>query len=157
MEKLTSAFPDDEFRWVDYHAELERGGNQLNAAVRIFGWAGMVALIIICCGTLGIALVFMEKRKKEFAIHYLNGLSIRGIKRQVYLEFAIVYLIGYVTASAAAFLVQPLVSSIYYPIAMHWQSVAILFAVATVVPLMISLLSMGTLSENRAQLWIHQR
>ena len=122
---LKEIYPGEDFFTVDLLAEFDKGGAALNAYVRLFGWVGYIALILVVLGSLGVMIIFFERRKNEYAISYFMGASIARIRLQVFMEMILLLLFAYGNSLVISSFVQSKLSTIYYPIQHSAYSVGI--------------------------------
>ncbi|MBF0780806.1 MULTISPECIES: FtsX-like permease family protein [unclassified Granulicatella] len=121
-------------------AEFQKGSNQLAAFVRLFGWVSVIALIIIMFGFSATLIVFMTRRKQNMRIQYIFGASHSRLKCQIFGEVLCVQLVALCLSMCISAWIEPKVSSIYYMITPHIESVLTLFSILFVLSIVITTL-----------------
>lgn len=134
--------------------EFELGSNKLAAFVRLFGWTSYIAIIVVTLGTTGVFIVFLEQRKKSYAIQYCFGASNFRLKLQLFFEILLIMLLSVFISVIVSALFEKSVSSAYYLIKIQATSIAAASLLAIVLTFIILLLSGNKISTKNIQRWI---
>lgn len=126
---------------INLEADFEKGSNSLSAFVRLFGWVSFIAMIVVTFGTSGIVIVFLEKRKKSYAIQYCFGASELRLKLQLFFEILAVMVAAIVISALLSLILETKISSIYYSVKLELISVALVAFLGMVAALIILMLS----------------
>ena len=126
-------------------AEFENGATSQAAYVRLFSWVAIVSFSVISIGTSAMVLLFMENRKNNLRIFHILGASLSRIRMQIFIELALIYLLGIGFGFIAAYLLREKLSSPYYLIRFDISSLITIFMLTLTVLLFITTISTSKL------------
>lgn len=135
-------------------AEFMKGSLQLNAFIRVFSWVSYIALTIVCLGAVGILLIFLDHRKKEYTINYLCGLSTDGLRKQLLVEMLVIFVLAFAMGVFMAYIAEPSLSSIYYLIRIKAVSILVGFGLSIGLPLLITWIGTYWIKEKSLLQWM---
>lgn len=155
LEEL-NGFAGGEFLFSElYIAEnFEEGSDDLNAFVRVFGWAGNVAFIIVIVGINGIFILIIQKRYKQICISYINGLTKKLAFMQIFLEVLFIVAVPSIIGMLLVLFIQQRVSTVYYAIETHLLTVIIFIVLPFVSAFIVTLMSSAWLRNLDVVKWL---
>lgn len=127
-------------------AEFENGANSQAAYVRLFSWVAIISFSVISIGTSAMVLLFMENRKNNLRIFHILGASLSRIRMQIFIELALIYLVGIGFSLIAAYLLREKLSSPYYLIRFDISSLIIIIMLTFTILLFITAISTSNLN-----------
>lgn len=133
---------------IDLALEFEDGGESLNAIVRLFGWVGYIALCIVILGCCGMLIVFIQRRRSQYAIAYYLGASQHVLQSQIELELGLLFFMAWLCSIPISTLIGIQVSTTYYPILMDSKVMMFSLLGAIIIPIMIGQLSLFWVKEK---------
>lgn len=113
----------------------------LIARLQMKYYAGFLAFISIVFGSGGLFIVFLERRKKEYAINFMLGARFKNIKNQLYAEIFLVFFTGFILAIPFSFLMPKHKFNSFYKFEFSSFSFLLALAIVISVPFFITSLS----------------
>ncbi|MCM1264280.1 MAG: ABC transporter permease [Butyrivibrio sp.] len=133
VQMLQDKHPNYSYRISEQYLELQKSITDLTQEIRIFSWIAWFVLIITMVGIIGILLIHMEKRKREFAIILALGGTHATVFKEIFLEvFSLCFISGCVGVTAAIIIVPYLSTSVftaYFP----WINVVVALGIVFMV------------------------
>lgn len=129
VQALRDKHPAYTYRISKQYLELQKSIADLTQEIRIFSWIAWFVLIITMVGIIGILLIYMEKRKREFAIILALGGTHATIFKEIFLEvFSLCFLSGCIGLIATVMAI-PYLSTGVFTAHFHWISVAAMLGI----------------------------
>jgi hypothetical protein len=133
---------------------FKKGGDNLNAFVRVFSWAGQVAFLIVVVGISGIFILIIQKRYKQLCICHINGLTKRGAFMQIFIEVLLLVSIPSIIGMILVITFQGKFNSIYYPIEWHPFTTVVFILLPIVITLIVTVVSSSWLRHLNVVKWL---
>lgn len=121
------------YRVSEQYLELQKSIDDLTQDIRLFAWIAWFVLIITMVGIVGVWLIYLEKRKREFAIILALGGTHKTIFREVFLEIFALCLISGLISIVGTILLIPHLSTSVFTAHFHWLSVVVMFGIVLIV------------------------
>lgn len=137
VQTLQDIHPTYSYRVSERYLELQKSITDLTQGIRLFAWIAWVVLIITMVGIIGILLIYMEKRKREFAIILTLGGTQKTIFKEIFLEVFFLCFIGGLIGVIATIITIPYLSTSVFTAHFHWISVVVMLGIV----LMITIIS----------------
>lgn len=123
VQMLRDKHPDYAYRVSEQYLELQKSITDLTEDIRFFSWIAWFVLVITMVGIVGIWLIYMEKRRREFAVMLSLGGTHATIFREIFLEiFSLCILGGCIGLAAAAIITPHLSTSVFTA---HFQGITV--------------------------------
>lgn len=126
-------------------AEFENGATSQAAYVRLFAWVAIVSFFVISIGTSAMVLLFMDNRKYNLRLFHILGASLSRIRMQIFIEIALIYLVGIGFSFIVASLLRENLSSPYYLIRFDISSLIMIVVLTFTLLLFITAISTSNL------------
>lgn len=123
------------YRISEQYLELQKSIADLTQEIRIFAWIAWFVLVITIVGIIGVWLIYLEKRKREFAIILALGGTHRTIYQEVFLEIFILCIFSGLISIIATIVLVPYLSTGVFTAHFHWFSVVAMFGIVLTVTL----------------------
>lgn len=123
--EMTHLNPNNRYEAVDLLGHFDSRVADMRSTVQLFSWIGYVAMIMIAFGIIGIMMLIFHKRQKSYIIHHLFGATWRILAIQMASELSILMISAFLLSIVAAGLIQPVLSTDYFPIVTHGSSVGL--------------------------------
>lgn len=137
VQTLHDKHPTYSYRISEQYLELQKSITDLTQEIRLFSWIAWFVLIITMVGIVGILLIYMEKRKREFAIILALGGTHATIFKEIFLEvFSLCFISGCIGLIATVITI-PYLSTSVFTAYFHWISVVMMLGIV----LMITIIS----------------
>lgn len=137
VQTLQDKHPAYSYRISEQYLELQKSITDLTQEIRIFSWIAWFVLIITMVGIVGILLIYMEKRKREFAIILSLGGTHATVFKEIFLEvFSLCFISGCI-GLVATIVTIPYLSTGVFTAYFHWISVVAMLGIV----LMITMIS----------------
>lgn len=137
VQTLQDRHPAYSYRISEQYLELQKSITDLTQEIRIFSWIAWFVLIITMVGIVGILLIYMEKRKREFAIILSLGGTHATVFKEIFLEvFSLCFISGCI-GLVATIVTIPYLSTGVFTAYFHWISVVAMLGIV----LMITMIS----------------
>ena len=137
VQTLHDKHPAYFYRISEQYLELQKSITDLTQEIRLFSWIAWFVLIITMVGIIGILLIYMEKRKREFAIILALGGTHATIFKEIFLEvFSLCFISGCIGLIATVITI-PYLSTSVFTAYFHWISVVMMLGIV----LMITIIS----------------
>ncbi len=94
--------------------------------IKLVGWIGRFALLLTAVGIIGIMLVHLDERKKDFAVSMVVGGTRRRLAAETAVEIFMLCLIGGIAALGISEIAAPMLSTSQYPVRLQGHSVGLL-------------------------------
>jgi len=133
---------------------FKKGGDNLNAFVRIFGWAGYVAFLIVVVGISGIFILIIQKRYKQLCICHINGLTKKGAFMQIFVEVLLLVSIPSIIGMIVVLSIQGDFNSIYYPIEWHPFTTVVFVTLPVLLTFIVTVISSSWLRNLNVVKWL---
>lgn len=133
VQMLQDRHPAYTYRISEQYLELQKSITDLTQEIRIFSWIAWFVLIITMVGIVGILLIYMEKRKREFAIVLALGGTHATIFKEIFLEvFSLCFISGCI-GLIATIIIIPYLSTGVFTAYFHWISVVVMLGIVLVI------------------------
>lgn len=133
IQTLQDRHPDYSYHVSEQYLELQKSISDLTQEIRLFVWMAWFVLIITTVGIVGILLIYMEKRKREFAIILALGGTHGTIFKEIFLEiFVLCFISGFISLIAAIMIIPHLSTSVFTAY-FHWISVVVMLAIVLLI------------------------
>lgn len=149
--KKTSTNLDIDLNSYNLLAEFENGATSQAAYVRLFSWVAIISFSVISIGTSAMVLLFMDNRKNNLRIFHILGASLSRIRMQIFIELALIYLLGIGFSFIAAYLLREKLSSPYYLIRFDISSLIMIVVLTCTLLLFITAISTLNLHLKNAR------
>lgn len=103
-----------------------KNSEDLTDDIRIVGWIGKFALILTAVGIIGIMLIHLDERKKDFAVSMVVGATGGRLALETAFEIFILCLFGGIAALGISSIIAPMQSTSQYMVRLEGHSVALL-------------------------------
>lgn len=94
--------------------------------IRIVGWIGKFALVLTTVGIIGIMLIHLDERKKDFAISMVVGATGGRLALETAFEIFVLCLSGGIAALGISSIIAPMQSTSQYMVRLEGHSVVLL-------------------------------
>lgn len=94
--------------------------------IRIVGWIGKFALVLTAVGIIGIMLIHLDERKKDFAVSMVVGATGGRLALETAFEIFVLCLFGGIAALGMSAIIAPMQSTSQYIVRLEGHSVALL-------------------------------
>lgn len=94
--------------------------------IRIVGWIGKFALVLTAVGIIGIMLIHLDERKKDFAVSMVVGATGGRLALETAFEIFVLCLFGGIAALGVSAIAAPMQSTSQYMVRLEGHSVALL-------------------------------
>ena len=133
VQTLHDKHPDYSYRISEQYLELLKSITDLTQVIRLFSWIAWFVLIITMVGIIGILLIYMEKRKREFAIILALGGTHATIFKEIFLEvFSLCFLSGCI-GLIALIIIIPYLSTGVFTAYFHWINVVVMLGIVLMI------------------------
>jgi hypothetical protein len=151
-----NGYANDEFSFSELHITqvFQKGGDSLNAFVRVFSWAGQVAFLIVVVGISGIFILIIQKRYKQLCICYINGLTKKDAFMQIFIEVLLLVSIPSIIGMILVINFQGNFNSIYYPIEWHPLTTVVFILLPIIITLVVTVISSSWLRNLNVVKWL---
>lgn len=136
VQTLQDIHPTYSYRVSERYLELQKSITDLTQGIRLFAWIAWVVLIITMVGIVGILLIYMEKRKREFAIILALGGTHRTIFKEIFLEVFFLCFISGLIGVIATIITIPYLSTSVFTAHFHWISVVVMLGIVLMITIM---------------------
>lgn len=116
-----------------YHYEVEdrrlvylKNSADFTDDIRIVGWIGKFALILTAVGIIGIMLIHLNERKKDFAVSMVVGATGGRLAVETAFEIFVLCLFGGIAALGISSIIAPMQSTSQYMVRLEGHSVVLL-------------------------------
>lgn len=133
VQMLQDEHPAYSYRISEQYLELQKSITDLTQEIRIFSWIAWFVLIITTVGIVGILLIYMEKRKREFAIILALGGTHATIFREIFLEVFLLCFMSGCIGLTATLITVPYLSTSVFTAYFHWSSVVVMLGIVLMV------------------------
>ncbi len=110
----------------DRRQVYQKNSKDFTDSIKIVGWIGRFALILTAVGIVGIMLIHLDERKKDFAISMVVGATRRRLTAETVFEIVVLCLLGGIAALGIAAVVVPMQSTSQYMVKFEKHSVGLL-------------------------------
>jgi putative ABC transport system permease protein len=93
-----SIFPEKTFQFTFLEDQLNQQYSNFRNFGTIIQTFTFIAILISCLGVYGLVLFVVQRKVKEIGVRKVLGASVTGILRLIYMDFAILLVIGFVLA-----------------------------------------------------------
>ncbi|MDE6750646.1 MAG: hypothetical protein K2K21_16530 [Lachnospiraceae bacterium] len=133
VQTLHDKHPAYSYRISEQYLELRKSITDLTQVIRLFSWVAWFVLIITMVGIIGILLIYMEKRKREFAIILALGGTHATIFKEIFLEvFSLCFLSGCI-GLIALIIIIPYLSTGVFTAYFHWINVVVMLGIVLMI------------------------
>ncbi|MCM1025361.1 MAG: ABC transporter permease [Roseburia sp.] len=130
VEYLSEIHDDFHYAAADRYQMYRKYSQDFYDTVSLLGWIGRVSLLLTTAGIVGILLIHMDERKKDFAVSMAVGATRRRLMAETALEIFLLCLTGGFLSVAAAGVISPMLSTSQYLVSLRLCSVGIAAAIA---------------------------
>lgn len=118
--------------------QYKSGTDDLTEMIEVFGFCGIVSLLIVCVGIIGLFYIFMNQRKKSIRVSRLFGASKAMIFLEIFLEVFLIIMTASLLSGLIVYIIQPYLSSVYFELYMTSSSLVTML----IAPFIISAVTM---------------
>lgn len=125
-ERLTEQSNSFHYVVEDRRQAYLKNSGDFTDDIRIVGWIGRFALILTAVGIIGIMLIHLDERKKDFAVSMVVGGTRRRLAAETAVEIFALCLSGGVAALGIVAIAAPMLSTSQYLVRLRGHSVGLL-------------------------------
>ncbi|MCM1224710.1 MAG: ABC transporter permease [Lachnospiraceae bacterium] len=129
VQTLQGGHPAYSYRISEQYLELQKSITDLTQEIRLFSWIAWFVLIITMVGIIGILLIYMEKRKREFAVILALGGTHATVFKEIFLEVFLLCFISGCIALMTAIIIVPYLSTSVFTAYFHWINVVVMLGI----------------------------
>lgn len=147
QNKWNKYYPDSRFDFTFVDDKLQALYSSDKRVGQLFGTFSILAIIIACLGLFGLISLTVQQRVKEIGIRKVLGASVANITTLLSADFLKLVIISMLIASPiACYMMDKWLQDFAYHITISWW----IFALATIVALLISFITVGFRSVKAA-------
>lgn len=110
----------------DRRQVYQKNSKDFTDDIQTVGWIGRFALILTAVGIVGIMLIHLDERKKDFAISMVVGATRRRLAAETAFEIVVLCLLGGIAALGISAIAVPMQSTSQYMVKLEKHSVGLL-------------------------------
>ncbi len=110
----------------DRRQVYQKNSKDFTDDIQTVGWIGRFALILTAVGIVGIMLIHLDERKKDFAISMVVGATRRRLAAETAFEIVVLCLLGGIVALGISAIAVPMQSTSQYMVKLEKHSVGLL-------------------------------
>lgn len=130
VEALNKSGKPYSYAAVDRNLTYRKNSEDMYDSIRLLGWLGKASLLLVAAGMIGILLIHLDERKKDFAVSMVTGATRSRLMAETAVEVFLVCLTGGVLAVGAAWGIAPLLSNSQYSVSLRLHSAGLALAIA---------------------------
>lgn len=133
MQELQDRHPSYSYYVSEQYMELQKSITDLTQKIRLFAWVAWVVIAITVIGIIGILLIYMEKRKREFAIILALGGTHKTIFIEIFTEvFLLCFISGFI-GLIISIIMLPYLSTSVFEAHFYWGSIAAMVGIVLMI------------------------
>lgn len=125
-ERLTEQSRAFHYKVEDLRRVYLKNSGDLSQDVELVGWIGKFALILTAVGIIGIMLIHLDERKKDFAVSMVVGATGGRLAAETAFEIFALCLFGGIAALGISAIIVPMQSTSQYMVRLEGHSVVLL-------------------------------
>lgn len=129
VEALNKSGKPYSYAAVDRNLAFRKNSGDMYDTIRLLGWLGRCSLLLVAAGMIGILLIHLDERKKDFAVSMVTGATRSRLMAETAAEIFLVCLTGGVLAVGAAWVIAPLLSNSQYLVSLRMHSAGLALAI----------------------------
>lgn len=110
---------------VDRYRDYIQNSQDLSSTIYLLGWIGKFALLLVGVGIVGIMLIHLDERKKDFAVSMVAGGTRLRLAAETVVEIFALCLLGGILALGVAGVAAPMLSTSQYSVELPAHSVGL--------------------------------
>lgn len=140
VEELSQRHTDYTYELVNQGIELESSIADLTQEVRLISWVSKVALIITTIGIVGVMFIFLQYRRREYAIALSQGATHQRLFLEMFCEVFLLSSIGGITGTFVTAAIIPRLSTSMFTVVFHWTAIFVMLLIVLVVSICVCVL-----------------
>lgn len=133
MQKLQEKHPSYSYYVSERYVELQKSITDLTQKIRLFAWVAWIVLAITVIGIIGILLIYMEKRKREFAIIMALGGTKKTVFMEIFAEIFLLCFIGGFIGLVISIVMLPYLSTSVFEAHFYWGSIGAMIGIVLMI------------------------
>ena len=118
LDYLSAEHPDYRYSTINKVNDYEKGSDDMSSTIRLLSWISNILMVLIFVGAVGILLIILDKRKKDFMISEWVGARRIILFAELMVEMGLVsFTAGFLSILTACF-IAPKVSNYRYTVRM---------------------------------------
>lgn len=140
VTELSHRHTDYTYTFVNQGMELERSTADLTQEVRLLSWVSKVALAITTIGIVGVMFLFLQYRRREYAIALAQGATHQRLFLEMFCEILLLSSIGGIAATFVTLAIIPRLSTSMFTVVFHWTAIFVVLLIVFVVTICVCVL-----------------
>ena len=117
---LQSRHPSYSYTVSDQRAELKKSIRDLTQWMELFVWVAKCSLVITTVGIIGVLLIYVEQRRREFVIALTLGATHGTLIFELFCEVLLFSLLGGVISLLLTIFIAPQLSTVTFTVRFSW-------------------------------------
>lgn len=140
VKELSRRHTDYTYTFLNQGMELERSIADLTQEVRLLSWVSKVALIITTIGIVGVMSIFLQYRRREYAIALAQGATHQRLFLEMFCEILLLSSIGGIAATFVTAAIMPKLSTSMFTVVFHWTGIFVVLLIVLLVTICVCVL-----------------
>ena len=127
---LQSRHPSYSYTVSDQRAELKKSIRDITQWMELFVWVAKCSLVITTVGIIGVLLIYVEQRRREFVIALTLGATHGTLIFELFCEVLLFSLLGGVISLLLTIFIAPQLSTVTFTVRFSWTCAILAIGIA---------------------------
>ncbi len=132
-EALSKRHTEYSYTFVNVGKELEQAITDLTQEIRVLSWISKLTLSITTVGIVGILFLFLQHRRREYAIALTQGATHQILFQELFCEVLLLNILGGIIGTLAVAMIAPHLSTSMFTVVFQWSALLIVLLIVLVV------------------------
>lgn len=145
IQELTLRHPSYIYEFTNQVQDMEKSISDLTSTIRLLGWVSQLALAVTTVGIVGVLFLFLQVRRREYAIALSQGATHGVLFHEIFCEVFLLNSIGGIAGAAIAAICCPVLSNSMFRATFRWSAIPVMLSITVTITLSVCVCTLGGL------------